>query len=59
MPDGNADRLWIAMSVKAPADNCQVFVNRVHRPAEVLGNLPGASTCGETSEDVHPSICKH
>jgi len=56
VPDADADRLWIAMSAKAPADNLQVVVNRFDRFAKILGNLLRGSTRGETSEDVNPSI---
>lgn len=59
MPHANADRLWIAMSAKTPADCFQVFINRSHRNAKILGNLPRGSTYGEPPENVHPSICEH
>jgi hypothetical protein len=59
VPDGDAHRLRIAMSAKAPADNVQMFVNRFHRVAKIFGDFPGAAACSEASDDVHPSICKN
>jgi hypothetical protein len=59
VPDGETDGLWVAMSAKAPSDCFQMLVNCFHRIAKVVGNLPRASTGGETSDDVHPSFGEH